>query len=519
MSNKTLVGSSNRRNEEKRPTNPLREARKQLERAEQLRQAGKLVQAQKVCEEVLKRYPDYVGILHTLGLVLADKRQYAQALPYLVQAAMLNPHDWKTLTVLSGLYLKLGAREMAVRTLEQAQQIQPEDANILGTLGEIYRDDREYEAAATAYRGALALDPSLHDMLSGLGNSCTHLGHVEEAAQAFSGLVEYHPDSINLLYSLSQLPASLIDVDLMSLLDKVVPDASQDRRQFDAALVFTRASALFALGSHDEAWPHLLRANKLVLPEHKETNEKDAKLQETILSGAKQHPIVTDRSEVSDSGAPMSLFILGPSRSGKTTTEYLVSSIDTLKRGYENRIVENAVRHTFQTAGLPTRDWMVELPPPLDDLCRDFYLKELRQRAGDVRVFTNTHPGHIRSVLRIASVLQNVRFIFVKRNLDDITLRIFMKRYREGNSYAYDVKSIREYVAWYYEMIDVLSEKLPHISMIVQYEEMIANPEAALKAAAALCSMDASNAAVPSLGDDRGCGAPYRDFIAAELPS
>ena len=109
-------------------SNPLLAARKKLEEAEGLRRAGKLAPAQKLCEAILKHFPDYVGALHTLGLILADRGKHTAALNSLVQAAMHNPNDWTTLTALSGVYLRLGARVMAARTLKQALERRPDDA-------------------------------------------------------------------------------------------------------------------------------------------------------------------------------------------------------------------------------------------------------------------------------------------------------------------------------------------------------------------------------------------------------
>ena len=499
------------------PVSPLLEARKKLEQAERLRLARKLNQAQKICETVLKQYPDYVGILHTLGLVLADKRKYHQAVPHLVHATMLNPRDSRPLIVLAGVYLRLGAREMAVRTLEQARQRQPEDANILAILGEIHRDDREYQAAANAYCKALDIDPSLYDVQTGLGSVCIHLGRFQEAAAAFLSLMEHYSDSINLLFSLSQLPPSLINLDLLSLVEGAAPRAGESRERFETVRAFTKAGALHNAGRHHEAWTSLVEANSRMLPDHRDAWRKDAKIQEVILAGAKKHQVVTDKPRCDADGQPMSLFIIGPSRSGKTTTELLVSTIDGVKRGYENPIVENVIRHTFQTAGLPTRDWMIELPPGLDDLCRDFYLEELEERAGTARIFTNTHPGHITSVLRIANTLPNVRFVFVKRDIDDITFRIFMKKYRSGNAHSYDLGTIREYITWYYEMIDVLAEKLPHLTTVIQYEEMIANPATALKSVVKLCAIEDMDGPPLVLENDRGCAAPYRQLMTAAL--
>ena len=62
---------------------------------------------------------------------------------------------------------------------------------------------------------------------------------------------------------------------------------------------------------------------------------------------------------------------------------------------------------------------------------------------------------------RSAQVPPNVRFIFVRRDHFDTALRIFMKPYRSGNHYAYDLKSIFEHLAWYDRMIDAKSSPAP----------------------------------------------------------
>lgn len=517
MSKTKRTGSSHPPGEASTALHPLAEARQQLERAEALRRARKLDQAEKICRTVLKRHPDYVAMLYTFGLVRADKGDYAGALPHLIHAAMLNPREWKTLTVLSGVYLRLGAREMAARTLEQADRRKPDNPDILATLGEIYRDNREYHAAAEAYRKALRLDPSLHEARLGLGSCCLHLGRLSEAADAFDSLLEHRPGAIDVLSSMSELPADLIDQDLLALLDQAAPGDTADRDQFERSLAFARASALHGAGRYDEAWVQLVDANRLMAAELRDANHSDNRINQAILESARKHPRVDRLPSSSPDGQPLSLFIIGPSRSGKTTLEQLAGTIDTVERGYENPIVENAVRHTFQTAGLPTRNWIVELPTSLDDLCRECYFEELAERAGSARVFTNTHPGHIASALRIAGVVSNVRFIFMKRDIDDLTLRIYMKKFRSGNAHAYDIAAIRAHIDWYFEMIDVVADKLPNASAIIHYEDMIAHPDAALKSIVELCGLEPPSTSLPVLGDDRGCSGPYRARIAAAI--
>ncbi len=66
-------------------------------------------------------------------------------------------------------------------------------------------------------------------------------------------------------------------------------------------------------------------------------------------------------------------------------------------------------------------------------------------------------------------------------------------------------------------MIDIMAEKMPLISRVLTYEEMVADPAAAQAEAAELCGLQVSDAVLPSIGDDRGCADPYRDNIEAAL--
>jgi hypothetical protein len=192
--------------------------------------------------------------------------------------------------------------------------------------------------------------------------------------------------------------------------------------------------------------------------------------------------------------------------------ERLVSTLAGVKRGYENPIVEKAVRRTFQSAALFSSAFE-NLPPPLDPMFREIYQEDLARRAGTARVFTNTHPGRIYDVARMASLV-DARFIFIKRNIDDVVLRMYLLRYQKGNAYAYDLEAAREHVVWYYQMMDVLADRFPDVIRVIGYEDMVDDPLAALRAAAELCGLPAEHGPLPVLGDDRGCAEPYRRLMA-----
>jgi tetratricopeptide (TPR) repeat protein len=498
-------------------TNPLQQSFIELDQAEQLRQQGKLDRAQKICDALVRQHPDYMGALHTLGLIHADRENYQRALDCLVRAAMLNPRSWTTLTALSGVYLRLDAPEMAAQTLEQARLIKPRDANVLVTLGEIYREEREYELARDAYRQATEIEARLAPAMFGLGMCCSFLGQYREAANVLERFIGDGVRFLDLLLALASLPPSVVSIDVLAEMDRVEREPNQKPAEFENLSAFVRAAALDKAGRYAEAWEKLGPANRTVSLAMQEDLRVRREREQTALASLRATPIKVHPDGTGDGQHAISLFILGPSRSGKTSMEQLVATLDGVKRGYENPIVENAVRRTFQGAALLTSDFFQVLPPQLDAPCRDIYLDELARRAGPARVFTNTHPARIDDAARIAAAFPKVRFICVKRNLEDIALRIYMRKYARGNAYAYDLASIRTYVTWYHQMMDLLAEKLPDIVRVIHYEEMVADPAAALRMAADLCGLPVAGGPLPAVGDDRGCSVPYRQFMAAAL--
>ncbi len=494
--------------------NPLQETFIKLDEAERLRQQGKLDRAQVICEGLVRRHPDYMGALHTLGLIHADRKNYERALDCLVRAVMLNPLSWTSITALSGVYLRLNAREMAIQTLRQAQSIQADDPSVLITLGEIYREDREYELAQSAYRQALRLDPTLAPALFGLGTCCATLGEYSEAAEAFETLVKGNVRFLELLLALTGLPASYASVDILAELKRLPRDDNHDQTERDDFNAFIRAAVFDKIGRHEEAWQDLLLANELMFRKSQTELRHAQNGQQLSLAYLKQLPRSLTDAKL-DVNQTISLFILGPSRSGKTTMEKLVATLDGVKRGYENPIVENSIKRTFQSSALLTSTYFSNLPVQLNAKCADIYTEELIRRAGGAKVFTNTHPARIHDAARIFTTFPNVRCILIKRDIDDVTIRTYMRKYAGGNAHAYDLKSIREHITWYYEMMDLLFDRFPNMVRIIKYEDMVADPQSALRQACDLCGLPYAERELPPTGDDRGCSAPYREYLAA----
>jgi tetratricopeptide (TPR) repeat protein len=483
----------------------------QLQEVEQLRLQGKFDKAETIGVALTRKHPYYLAGLYTLGLVYLDRKNHERALDCLIRALMCDPKNWKTLTALGLVYLRLRAYELAKDCLQRALYFKPHDASILTSLGEVFREDRDDEAAVGAYQAALAIDPSLETAEVGLSACLLNRGRYPEAAEVLRKAYARGHRSLNILHQLAGLPRSLAGLDPLEELASLRPQAEKASADYKTDFMFGYGAALDAAGRFDEAWPILVAANRAVAPHHRQTLLSEIEQRESALSKmlkAGLNPIEPLQSHI-----PISLYILGPSRSGKTSLENLLRGIDGFKPGCEAPIVERALQLTWQSAGLPAGKNLDELPASMVPAFRNHYIEELRGRAGTGRVVTITVADRIRDILLMSRIVPNVRVALVRRNEDDNALRIFMTKYSRGNSYAYSMESIRAYLDWYRKMQDVVSEKMSAAACLLSYEDMVADPRAAIVTAIELCGISATSNAHPAVHDDRNCSRAYAHMI------
>jgi tetratricopeptide (TPR) repeat protein len=125
-------------------------------------QAGRLAQAERLCERILSIDPNHVHSLHLLGLV-AYRR---------------------------------GLRDVAIERIGKAIAVNDSLPEFHHNLGNILREEGRPEEAASCYRRTLSLKPDSVDTLYNLGNVLQDLGQLEQAVAYFQQAVTLKPDSV-----------------------------------------------------------------------------------------------------------------------------------------------------------------------------------------------------------------------------------------------------------------------------------------------------------------------------------
>lgn len=451
-----------------------------------LNEMGKSDQAVKSYEKALLLKPNYAGALNNLGLALSDLEQYGKAVEVYLKALKLDPN-------FAEAYNNIGVSQNSLNL---------------------------HDRALVSYDKAIKINPMISDIHKNKGMALSQIGRNGEAASCLADALRLSSAKIDpgIIITLADLPEGVVDFDLLSLHQKVALELPKDNsHEWENKMDFAKSKILHNLGRFEDAWESFEKANleneKLAETEF----QLDMKRDRILLKDAQNRSVRDIATDSISDIAPVSLYILGSSRSGKTTIERLLKNATEVKPGFESPLLESAIKNSCDEAGIEAPTFLHDIPAELEGGFRKHYFKLLRSNAELASVYTLTSPGSIRNISRAVDILPNIRIVFVKRNIDDLVLRIFVTRYRSANSYAYNIENIRAYVHWYNEMIDILHSKFPHISMVVNYEDLIRSPRDVLKSISELCKIDIGDIDIPHLGDDQGCAKPYLEKMAGVM--
>ena len=435
---------------------------------------------------------------------MADLGDFKGSLGALTQAHAYFPEGVQTLVALGTVYLQLGARDLAIECIQKALRVGGGEAPLYVTLGKILDEEKDYDQACNAYSKAIELEPKWREPQLLLAFCLENLGDREASRNILMKLIEDGDQSLSVLSGLLHLPPGTDDGLLYELFSRVPANENESR------YLFARAHVKHRLGDVQRAWRDLAAANRMKADSLGEQRTHNRVWQGQSLRYATQF----GTAPVSDDPTyPQTLFILGPSRSGKTSVEALIAQGSLVSRGFENSIPVQVARKAFRKAGYPTSFQWPLLPRPLEDFVRAELRALLLARSSKARVFTNTSPARIHDIVRIFSIIPNAKALFVRREANDLAFRIFGKNYASGNFYAYTLEDIFDHINWYNQMIDAVCERYPEKCATVDYEAVVRDPLVAVRAAQQLCGDLGSLPAPGNLAGDIGCSEPYRELM------
>jgi deoxyadenosine/deoxycytidine kinase len=209
-------------------------------------------------------------------------------------------------------------------------------------------------------------------------------------------------------------------------------------------------------------------------------------------------------------------FISGPSRSGKTTLEKILSTSLNLKAGYESTLFDDIFKNVVEDAGLPYQKSFnfSLLTHQMIDLFKIGIDQSLENFCSSSNGFSIATPGVIYGALGYMHNFDNVYFVHICRDLDDHIFKIFTRNYKEGNEFALSIESIKNYINWYKQMADVILSIYPQRSIRINYEDLIENPNSIVQQISEICSIECRPNLSFSLKGDIGISKEYKKYFS-----
>ncbi|HAB36855.1 MAG TPA: hypothetical protein DCE52_02430, partial [Rhodobacteraceae bacterium] len=416
----------------------------------------------KVFNEALKYRPNFAKAFFNIGNVYQENHHYQDAVKAYTKALEIDSNYADAHINMGNTLGKMGKFEQQVAEFEKALALRPDNATAHNNMGNALKKLGKITQAVDAYEHAITISPSYAEAYYNLGNSLIILGNFQQAAQAYLDALKYKPDFLSAAKNLVKLPAGNINKKMLTDIDKKL--ATILASDFDESeRLFFEANLLSHKGDWGEAFKFLVDANRCkarkvyALAQNFQNNYDLAK---NRITKWQCRPFKQRESSVKK------LFIVGPSRSGKSTLEEVLATSRNVLPMFENIKFDNI-------SGTPVDNEIF-----VNDFTH-YNEEDLIKLHYDV--ITVTSPECMFHADSLINRMDNCFFILVKRDPTSIAAEIFAKEYTNANYFAYDNETIKKYLDTYFAIWQIVQNKAPKHTLEIRYQDLLVQPKEEVK--------------------------------------
>jgi len=366
-----------------------------------------------------------------------------------------------------------GELEASIDHYNRCLVIRPNDVCACLNKGNAQRNKGDMDGAIATYKQAIKIKPNYAEAYYNMGVTLNSMGNLDAAIENYCKALSLKPSDDSIVGSLLRMPVGSIPKEALNHIKHFL-----DHFAFSSSIVgdaqFLEAGYLLHSGDTELAFKKFCLANKVKalalecdFGKQKEkfiTYTQDIKLWEPNISVFKKTAL-------------KKIFILGPSRSGKSTLEHIINKSPKIKSFYEDH------------KAIPKSDAHLDLNCSID-FEEIFFEKESELISQGYEAITCTDPSLLYSVIYLADKLPNSYFVFVSRNKKDVAPEIFTTNYREGNFHSYEPNIIMSYLNFYTVASYNIEAKIPNRVMHCSFDKIIENPSNIIKSIGDLTSID-----------------------------
>lgn len=453
---------------------------------------GKQGKAEKIVRDLLKKYPADVTAIKMLADIGVKMGQLKEAGHLLERCLELAPNYHAARHAYAIVLMRRQEPEAAIHHADKLLALEPGNPNFLTLKASILNRIGDQPGAIEIYERVLKNYPNQAKAQMNYGHTLHAVGRLDDAIEAYKNCVRLSPEVGEAYWSLANLKTfRFSDEDIEKMREQVTTEGGDADDQ--SHLAFALGKALEDRKEYDESFRFYRRGNAIRRVAHRHN------LKVNVLDSLRQVRALPRAffEQRKDWGcqAPDPIFIVGLPRAGSTLLEQILAShsqvegtaelmdIIAMSRKLGDKKRENPAGRYPEILAELSQDKVLELG--------ESYLESTRiQRTTGEPFFIDKMPNNFQHVGLIHLILPNSKIIDARRHPMGGCFSGFKQLFARGQTFTYGLEDIGKYYRDYVRVMDHWDAVLPGRVHRVQYEEMVADTEAQIRALLHYCGLE-----------------------------
>ncbi len=444
--------------------------------------------AEEIFRDILRSDPAHVAALCGLAAVSLTVSRAEDAVRLLKHALKQSAHLPLAWRGLSQALLARGALPEAESAVRRLLKIEHENPNNWVLLATVYTRLMRQQDALAAFEQAARMNPGEVRLRLSIGHLNKTLGRRRECEQAYKQCLEMDPSMGEAYWSLADLKNYVFsDVEIGSMQSFLQGEGGGDEDQ--AHLHFALGRAFEHKKDYPAAFDHYATANR----RRRKTVPFDIEAFENKTRRVRE--CFDEAFFAARSGCgypdPSPIFIVGLPRSGSTLIEQILASHSCVEGTFELPNLLSIVREFDHADAKHDAYPEIVRNASSDHLGRlgRRYIEETAALRGTRPYFIDKMPNNFNHVGLIHAILPRAVIIDARRHPMDAGFSTYKQNFAEGQSFSYDLDDLGRYYRCYLSLMDHWDAVLPGKVLLLQYEELIRDPETQIRRILSHCAL------------------------------
>jgi len=463
----------------------------ELVEAVKLLREGKLGKAERIVRELLKEYPVDVSAIRVLADIGIKVGQLKDAQHLLERCLELAPDFHAARHSYALVLMRLQKPEAALVQAEKLLAQEPNNPNFLTLKASILVRIGDHVEAISLYETVLKNYPNQARAQMSYGHTLKTVGRLDDSIEAYRKCIRLSPEVGEAYWSLANLKTfRFSDEDIGNMRQQVTAEGGDADDQ--AHLAFALGKALEDRGEYDESFHFYRRGNAIRRVEHRHNPRVN------VLDSVRQvrtfAPGFFEQRKGWGCQSSEPIFIVGLPRAGSTLLEQILASHSQVEGTTE---LQDIIAISRQLGGRSRENPSGKYPEILDQMTADqfrelgeSYLETTRIQRSGSPFFIDKMPNNFRHIGLIHLILPNSKIIDARRHPMGGCFSGFKQLFAHGQTFTYGLEDIGKYYRDYVRLMDHWDTVLPGRVHRVQYEEMVSDTEAQIRALLDYCGLE-----------------------------